>query len=456
MNAALWSAIEAHLEQAGVDGDIRDLVEGACLDALDAVLEGHDRAGIEAKAGAQALKGVRGGFLSAIEVEGFRGIGPRARLDLEPGPGLTLVVGRNGSGKSSFVDALEVLLTGTSTRWEGRTTSDWALGWANLGHPETKPVLIAAEFVIESAGAVKVSHTWPADDRERKGGQRRTEGVADFDALGWRQAIDVARPILSYTELGRLPESRPTDLHDQLSGLLGLEAITAAQDRLKAARKAFEDTKKRAKAAREALASMLQSSDDERAAPGLEALSGRRPDLEALESLALGVEAEGAGGEQVRIAALASLAAPTSDEVEAATAALRASQEGVDTLANSTLHSQDKLADLLAAALEYVQRSDDGECPVCGTPDVLGASWQADAGCVLVPGGARPAGVGGARGVWHPRAHSGDPTRWSRRTRAADGGRRALGGMARGARSPGTGRARAAHRGHPRAAGRRG
>ena len=34
------------------------------------------------------------------------------RLELVPGPGLTLVIGRNGSGKSSFAEAMEVLFTG--------------------------------------------------------------------------------------------------------------------------------------------------------------------------------------------------------------------------------------------------------------------------------------------------------------------------------------------------------
>src|SRR6185295_9439880 len=48
--------------------------------------------------------------LRAITVEGFRGIGRAVRLEFPPGPGLTLVVGRNGSGKSSFAEALELLL----------------------------------------------------------------------------------------------------------------------------------------------------------------------------------------------------------------------------------------------------------------------------------------------------------------------------------------------------------
>jgi hypothetical protein len=51
-------------------------------------------------------------YLTRLTVEGFRGIGRPARLDLVSGPGLTLVIGSNGSGKSSFAEALEQLLTG--------------------------------------------------------------------------------------------------------------------------------------------------------------------------------------------------------------------------------------------------------------------------------------------------------------------------------------------------------
>ena len=55
-------------------------------------------------------------------------------LELRPGSGLTLVVGRNGSGKSSFAEALEVLLTGDSLRWKERAAV-WREGWRNLHHP---------------------------------------------------------------------------------------------------------------------------------------------------------------------------------------------------------------------------------------------------------------------------------------------------------------------------------
>ena len=57
-------------------------------------------------------------WLKEVTVEGFRGIGRPATLKLEPAPGLTVVVGRNGSGKSSFAEGLELLMTGALKRWE--------------------------------------------------------------------------------------------------------------------------------------------------------------------------------------------------------------------------------------------------------------------------------------------------------------------------------------------------
>ena len=72
----------------------------------------------------------RGATLTEITVEGFRGIGPRRSLRLTPGPGLTLVVGRNGSGKSSFAEGVEILLTGVELALAQRPFQRLARGLA--------------------------------------------------------------------------------------------------------------------------------------------------------------------------------------------------------------------------------------------------------------------------------------------------------------------------------------
>ena len=104
-----------------------------------------------------ASAAMSGAYLTSLTVEGFRGIGPKQTLTLTPGPGLTIVVGRNGSGKSSFAEALEVLLTGDSKRWSDRSKI-WKEGWRNLH--QAHPAAIEAELLLEGGGRVKVGCTW--------------------------------------------------------------------------------------------------------------------------------------------------------------------------------------------------------------------------------------------------------------------------------------------------------
>jgi hypothetical protein len=83
-------------------------------------------------------------YIKSVTVEGFRGIGAPATLELPPGNGLTLVVGRNGSGKSSFAEAVELLTTGTNRRWSTRSKV-WRESWRNLHHGSSD---LRVEFVF--------------------------------------------------------------------------------------------------------------------------------------------------------------------------------------------------------------------------------------------------------------------------------------------------------------------
>ena len=97
-------------------------------------------------------------YLDTIAVRGFRGIGPESAVKLRPGPGLTLVIGRNGSGKSSFAEALEVLLTGTSVRWADKGSRFWKEGWRNL-HDGVEPQ-VRARLLAEGIGQVELTRSW--------------------------------------------------------------------------------------------------------------------------------------------------------------------------------------------------------------------------------------------------------------------------------------------------------
>jgi ABC-type multidrug transport system fused ATPase/permease subunit len=70
-------------------------------------------------------------YLGKVTVTGFRGVGSQARLNLRPKPGVTLVVGRNGSGKSSIAEAIETLFTGSNAHCAGQHPNR-TVRWRNL------------------------------------------------------------------------------------------------------------------------------------------------------------------------------------------------------------------------------------------------------------------------------------------------------------------------------------
>ena len=144
------SALTSHV-RARVDADVELDVEPGLLvlaalegdEALDRALSGDagDRDAFStADTDAGDVSASRA-YLDTISVQGFRGIGAACDLRITPGAGFTLVVGRNGSGKSSFAEALELLLTGQNRRWEDRSAV-WKGGWRNLHW--SGPVAIAA------------------------------------------------------------------------------------------------------------------------------------------------------------------------------------------------------------------------------------------------------------------------------------------------------------------------
>ena len=117
MDEALLNVVLARLDRVPLEDVAAALLLAVCEGdaALAAELSGEERNGPERDV-VRADAEPAGAYLRSITVSGFRGAGPAATLKLNPG--LTVVVGRNGSGKSSFADGLEVLLTGNLRRWQ--------------------------------------------------------------------------------------------------------------------------------------------------------------------------------------------------------------------------------------------------------------------------------------------------------------------------------------------------
>ncbi len=304
-------------------------------------------------------------FLSAIRVRGFRGIGPETTLRLPPGPGLTLVVGRNGSGKSSFAEAAEMALTGGNRRWDGRSAA-WREGWRNL-HDGTAARIELELLTAGDAPRLTITKEWApdADLPDAHWTQRYPPAPpSEFDTDRWAAQLELYRPFLSYSELGALVDGKPSDLFDALHQLLGLDELTLAQERIRMRRLQLERAVRDSRQERLELLELLASVADDRAVRVAGLLRPAQPDLAAVGREVLGVVDDPAGPDGLR--AIVRLALPDDAEVEAVAARLEACGAALAQGTTADAEADLRLLDLLRRAREHQAASGTCPCPVCG------------------------------------------------------------------------------------------
>ena len=303
-------------------------------------------------------------YLESVAVTGFRGIGPTCELRLQPGPGLTLVVGRNGSGKSSFAEAAEFALTGDSLRWSGKS-QEWKSGWRNL-HAEADPQIKVSMRVEGEREPRVVRVTWASDKLESAKTEVTIpgEGRHSLDSLGWGTPLKSFRPFLSYAELATITGGRPVDRYNALAPMLGMESLRGPLEDLRQARLAAQKQIDAAHDAVDAAREMpaLAECADGRPAEAAEALRGRWA-LDRIEALVAGTEPAAKEREQL-LAALEHIARPDLDRVGAAASDLCTAAETLDALRGSGAEHARKLAGMLDAAIEIHDRHGDSDCPV--------------------------------------------------------------------------------------------
>jgi ABC-type hemin transport system ATPase subunit len=316
-----------------------------------------------------------GVWLSSLSVQGFRGIGDRVTVTFAPGPGLTIVCGRNGSGKSSLAEALETVLTGSTYRWKNKS-SQWKEQWRNL-HSEGEPVI---EVGLTSAGAgpTTIGAKWPTPAGDvsevvhwhQHAGDKRRQGL---DGLGWKAALETYRPLMSYDELGGILETGPSALYDALSRALGVEAISEAIARLNAQSKRLKQPGDAVTTQRRAMASELASIPDERAELALAQIKKREIDTSALRALATGQTAPDLGvlGDLRRIEAVE---VPTADRVSSASATLRSAVEAMSKAGEAESARNLARLELRRQALAIHDEFGEMPCPVCAAA-TLDENW---------------------------------------------------------------------------------
>ncbi|MFD3309435.1 AAA family ATPase [Streptomyces sp. NPDC058694] len=331
---------------------------------------------------AQARSGGHSGtvYVQSITAAGWRGIGPAATVQLRPGPGLTLVTGRNGSGKSSFAEAAEMALTGDNFRWQGRTQV-WKKGWRNLHEHSSPEVAVELCFDGDSEGGkepVTVRRVWHGEglDESRtvveQAGKPTGEDLHDvIDA----EQLTLYRPFLPYTQLGAVINGPLTALHDEISRILGLELLSDTDTAARARAKTLTETENAAKALTATVIQELSTVDDPRAAEAAAALSGRSPDLDLVRALLKGHSA----ADEVhlsRLRRLAALEGPDLPTVTKGVARLRSAAAVADDARHGSAEDARQLIKLLDTALEHRRRHPDvSDCPVCGSTDLLDRAW---------------------------------------------------------------------------------
>ncbi|SFE32948.1 RecF/RecN/SMC N terminal domain-containing protein [Actinopolyspora alba] len=316
-----------------------------------------------------------GTFLRGIEVGGFRGIGSRTRLPLHPAPGLTIVAGRNGSGKSSFTEALELALTGNSYRWSTARPALWKENWRNV-HQDVSPT-VRVDLAEESAGDTRIEVAWPDSGKpeEHRSTVRRPEENPELPPE-WHRALELNRPILSYEELGNLFEAGPSKLHDALAKLVGLEQLSEGTQRLDTLAKELSAAEKQAKKLRGELRDDLDHSEDERA-PELRKLLGKhKPDLEAIGGFV--TDSAASGGVAARLRELAEPVLPEQADIDSSVNQLRTALGEAAELVGDSVAGAEQRSALLHRALELHREHGDQPCPVCGQA-TLDAEWSSRA-----------------------------------------------------------------------------
>lgn len=322
-----------------------------------------------------------GAFLKSLSVEGFRGIGASTRVAFHPGPGLTIVAGRNGSGKSSLAEALEFALTSRTHRWHN---AQFAEVWRNLHHGD--PSGIRIELAQEGVGTSVISVSWPKDAEDTaqakityqpQGGKQQS----GLSALGWAAPLEVYRPILSYEELGRMLGGTHSQLYDALAKVLGLEELTAALARVKTRLAPLSKPAREANARRQNLRRRAGRVADHRAQQAASLLARIRPDVAALRALVIGGAGQSPATEALQ--AILAVELPAADIVTALATGLRHASSELAALTDHASELEDRRRSLLREALRLHESAGDQTCPVC-QQGTLDGHWRQRTNEVLV------------------------------------------------------------------------
>lgn len=173
-------------------------------------------------------------FFEWLEIEGFRGFAERRRLDLAASA--VIVAGPNGTGKTSFFDAIQWLLIGTLERLE-----PWRVR-RNVEHVVNQYRASAGDLATVTAG-IRVGEATVEIRRSGRYDSSQLEWRSDTEVLyedeAERALADVLTPqgrmslqrsllssgLLQQDVIRDVLEDKPAERYEQLAAMLGLNTI---------------------------------------------------------------------------------------------------------------------------------------------------------------------------------------------------------------------------------------
>ena len=315
-------------------------------------------------------------FLSSITVEGFRGIGKALTIELGCGPGLTVVQGANGVGKSSVAEGLELLFTDRLKRWDVKTRKDWRQSWRNLHHTE-KAVVETRVRESGSSEQIVFRRTWLPDETSVEQGRteivRPANGGHEFTEQAWIETLRTWTPFVSPAAVQNTID-QPSEAYDVLCTTLGLDTLANARKRLTDARKPLREESNRLAEHKSRIIARLQGSADDRARTCLDAFQTDTADLRALQQIVDAV----AAAEPDSTAALRSIVAltlPDADAIADRLADLATAKLSCAEFVGTDLERKRVTREILERALAFHEDHGDSPCPVCRSAP-LDSAWR--------------------------------------------------------------------------------
>lgn len=300
--------------------------------------------------------------LKRLRITGLRGAAENG-FELEFGEGSVFLYGENGMGKTTIVDAIELLMRGDIP------------GYHRQGCPLSAAIHIDADSARVEAGLAD-----PERDLRRILPDNEAGPLLEIAGDGSEQEIELPDvPLLRHSTIRDFMEKSAGDKRKALLELLRLDSLSDFRDTLKSAANDAKDTRRAAQATREeykqALDGLLEGSSLLGKAEELREASGKEDPIASEEDLA-GLSLHSIPGEPNRHKPLAELATAVEGCGD------DPAQEWNALIADESLRSSDALAALIDKGREVLSSWEEDACPLCEAEqdrEQLGASLDSRA-----------------------------------------------------------------------------